>query len=139
MAQTQVVTDEGISEIIALVQGTGGSILAKIAGMQDTTACAVNATNTYAAPIDTMCTTNGLGTVAITTVEIAQSNTAGDSIDFDHVFTATAAGENVSGIMVMNNEATPDVLYIECCFNAYLAMESDDTLTIDGRLCIDQA
>lgn len=138
MAQTQCFTNEGIGELIKLLQGTAATKLAKIAGMTDTTACAVNATNTYAAPIDTMSTHNGLATVAITTIALATSNTAGDSVDFDHVFTATAA-EDISGIMVMNNEATPDVLYVECCFNAYLAMESDDTLTIDGRVCIDQA
>ena len=138
MAQTQTVTNQGIEELVKFWHGTAASKLAKIAGMTDSTSCAVNVADTYAAPADDMCTENGLETAAITTVALATSNTAGDSVDFDHVFTASGA-QNVSGIMVMNNEATPDVLYISCCFNAVLAMESADTLTIDGRATIDQA
>ena len=138
MAQTQTWTDEGIAEAMKLIQGEAATKLAKIAGMTDSTACAAAVGNTYAAPADTMCTQYGLETAAITTVALATASTTGDSIDFDHVFTASDT-INVSGIMVMNNEATPDVLYISCCFNAVLAMENNDTLTIDGRGTLEQA
>ena len=138
MAQTQTWTDEGIGEVMKLVHGTAASKLAKIAGMTDSTACTAAVGDTYAAPADTMCTDSGLETVAIATVALATSNTAGDAIDFDHVFTASGS-KNCSGVMVMNNEATPDVLYISCCFNAVLAMEANDTLTIDGRGVLEQA
>ena len=60
----------------------------------------------------------------------------GDTILFDHVFTATGT-INVAGIHVCNND--DDVAFIECCFNAVLAMENADTLTIDGQSTIDQA
>jgi len=138
MAQTQTWTNEGIEELVKLLQGTAASKMAKIAGTTDSTACAAAVTDTYAAPADPMCTQYGLETVAITTVALATANTAGDSMDFDHIFTASNT-INVSGIMVMNNETTPDVLDISCCFNAVLAMENTDTLTIDGRATIDQA
>ena len=63
-------------------------------------------------------------------------NTAGDTILFDHVFTATAT-KNVAGIHVCNND--DNVAFIECCFNAVLAVENTDTITIDGQSTIDQA
>ena len=136
MAQTELVTDEGIKELVFLWQGTAATKLMSICGLTDTTACAAAAGSTYASPADEKCTENGLSIVNITTIALATTNTAGDTIDFDHVFTATAA-ENVSGIIVNNDD--DDAAYIECCFNAVLAMESSDTLTIDGAVVIDQA
>jgi hypothetical protein len=136
MAQTQVVTNEGITELVKLWHGTEATKLMSIVGLTDSTACTAAVTSTYDSPADSKCTEAGLTIANITTIAIAQSNTAGDSIDFDHVFTATAS-KNVSGILACNDD--DDVAYVECCFNAVLAMESDDTLTIDGRVCIDQA
>lgn len=136
MAQTQTVTNEGITELVKLWHGTTASKLKGICGLTDTTACTAAATSTYASPADSKCTENGLEQADITTIAIATSNTTGDSIDFDHVFTASGT-QNVSGIIVSNDD--DDVAYIECCFNAVIAMENTDTLTIDGRVCIDQA
>jgi len=136
MAQTQTVTNEGIAELVKLLHGTTASKLMGICGLTDTTACTAAAGSTYATPADSKCTENGLEQADIDTIALATSNTAGDSIDFDHVFTATGT-ENVSGIIVSNDD--DDVAFIECCFNAVVAMENTDTLTIDGRLCIDQA
>ena len=79
---------------------------------------------------------SGLAIQAIDTVAGDTTNTAGDTITFDHVFTATAA-KNVAGIHVCNND--DDVAFVECCFNTVLAMENTDTLTIDGQSTIDQA
>ena len=136
MAQTQTVTNEGVTELVKLWQGTTASKLKGICGLTDTTACTAAAGSTYATPADSKCTENGLEQADITTIAIATSNTTGDSIDFDHVFTASGT-ENVSGIIVSNDD--DDVAFIECCFNAVVAMENTDTLTIDGRVCIDQA
>jgi len=136
MAQTQTVTNEGITELMKLWHGTTASKLMSICGLTDTTACTAAATSTYATPADSKCTENGLELANITTIALATSNTTGDSIDFDHVFTASGT-QNVSGIIVCNDD--DDVAFIECCFNAVIAMENTDTLTIDGRVCIDQA
>lgn len=136
MAQTQTVTNEGIAELVKLWHGTTAAKIKGICGLTDTTACTAAAGSTYATPADSKCTENGLEQADITTIAIATSNTTGDSVDFDHVFTATGT-ENVSGIIVSNDD--DDVAFIECCFNAVIAMENTDTLTIDGRVCIDQA
>jgi len=136
MAQTQTVTNEGITELVKLWHGTTASKLKGICGLTDTTACTAAAGSTYASPADSKCTENGLEQADITTIALATSNTSGDSIDFDHVFTASGT-ENVSGIIVSNDD--DDVAFVECCFNAVVAMENTDTLTIDGRVCLDQA
>ena len=136
MAQTQTVTNEGITELVKLWHGTTASKLKGICGLTDSTACTAVVTSTYASPADSKCTQYGLEQADITTIAIATSNTTGDSIDFDHVFTASGT-LNVSGVIVSNDD--DDVAYIECCFNAVIAMENTDTLTIDGRVCIDQA
>jgi len=136
MAQTQTVTNEGITELMKLWHGTTASKLMSICGLTDTTACTAAEGSTYASPADSKCTENGMSIANITTIALATSNTAGDSVDFDHVFTASGT-ENVSGIIVCNDD--DDVAFIECCFNAVIAMENTDTLTIDGRVCVDQA
>ena len=136
MAQTQTVTNEGITELMKLWHGTTASKLMGICGLTDTTACTAAVGSTYASPADSKCTENGLEQADIDTIALATSNTAGDSIDFDHVFTASGT-ENVSGIIVSNDD--DDVAYVECCFNAVVAMENTDTLTIDGRVTVDQA
>ena len=136
MAQNQLVTDEGIAELMKLWHGTAASKIMSICGLTDTTACSAVVGSTYASPADDKCTENGLEIANITTIALATKNEAGDAIDFDHVFTASGT-ENVSGIIVCNDD--DDVAYIECCFNAVLAMESSDTLTIDGQVYVDQA
>jgi len=137
MAQTQTWTNTGIAELVQLLYaGTGATKLMSIVGLTDTTACTAAVTSTYASPADSKCTELGLEIANITTIAVATANTAGDSVDFDHVFTASGT-KNVSGIIVCNDD--DDVAFIECCFNAVLAMENTDTLTIDGRATIDQA
>ena len=136
MAKTQTFTNTGIAELMKLLHGTAATKLMSICGLTDTTACAAAVTSTYASPADTKCTENGLQLANITTIALATANTAGDSIDFDHVFTASGT-ENVSGIIVCNDD--DDVAFIECCFNAVIPMENTDTLTIDGRGTADQA
>ncbi len=138
MAQTQTWTDTGIAELILLLRGSAADKLSKIVALEMATPCAAVVGSTFADPADTAIhhTDSGLDIAAIDTVAGDTVNTAGDTILFDHVFTATAT-KNVAGIHVTND--IPDVAFIECCFNAVLAMENLDTLTIDGQSTIDQA
>ena len=138
MAQTQTWLDEGIAEFVKLLKGDAADILSKIVCLEKVSVCTAVVGSTFGSPADTSPhhTTSGLQIAAIDTVAIITVNTTGDTITFDHVFTATGT-KNVNGIHVAN--AIPDVSYIECCFNAVLAMENTDTLTIDGQSTIDQA
>ena len=141
MAQTQTVTNTGIAEWVTLMCDTTPSATAlyKIVALDMATPCTAAVASTFADPADSAVhhTTSGLAIVAIDTVAQATKSggTAGDSVDFDHVFTATAA-KNVAGIHVCNTAGNKT--YIECCFNAVLAMESSDTLTIDGQVTANQ-
>jgi len=138
MAQTQTVTDTGIAELILLWREEAATGMESIVCLNMATPCTAVVGSTFADPADTAThhTDSGLQLAAIATVAGDTVNTAGDTILFDHVFTASAT-KNVAGIHVCNND--DDVTFIECCFNAVLAMENTDTLTIDGQSTIDQA
>ena len=138
MAQTQTWTDTGIAELILLLREELSTGMESIVALEMATVCAAVVGSTFADPADTAIhhTDSGLLLAAIDTVAGGTVNTAGDTILFDHVFTATGT-KNVAGIHVCNND--DDVAFIECCFNAVLAMEDTDTLTIDGQSTIDQA
>ena len=138
MAQTQTVTDTGIAELILLWREEAATGMESIVCLNMATPCTAVVGSTFADPADTAThhTDSGLQLVAIATVAGDTVNTAGDTILFDHVFTASAT-KNVAGIHVCNND--DDVTFIECCFNAVLAMENTDTLTIDGQSTIEQA
>ncbi len=138
MAQTQTWTDTGIAEFILLLREELSSGMESIVALEMATPCTAVVGSTFGNPADTAIhhTDSGLLLAAIDTVAGDTVNTAGDTILFDHIFTATAT-KNVAGIHVCNND--DDVAFIECCFNAVLAMENTDTLTIDGQSTIDQA
>ena len=138
MAQTQTVLDTGIAELILLWREELSTGMESIVCLEKATTCTAVPASTFASPADTSPhhTTSGLAIQAINTVAGATVNTAGDTILFDHVFTATAT-KDVNGIHVCNND--DDVTFIECCFNAVLAMENTDPLTIDGQSTINQA
>lgn len=138
MAQTEFVTDTGIAELILLWREEGATGMESIVCLEMATVCTAAVGSTFADPADTAVhhTDSGLLLVAIDTVGGATTNTAGDTITFDHVFTATGT-KNVAGIHVCNND--DDVTFVECCFNAVLALESPDTITIDGEVVINQA
>jgi len=138
MAQTQTWTDTGIAELILLLREEAATGMESIVGLNMATPCAAVVGSTYGNPADTAThhVGSGLDIAAINTVAGDTVNTAGDTILFDHVFTATGT-INVAGIHVCNND--DDVAFIECCFNAVLAMENSDTLTIDGQSTIEQA
>lgn len=138
MAQTQTWTDTGIAELILLLREELSTGMESIVALEMATPCTAVVGSTFVDPADTAIhhTDSGLLLAAIDTVAGDTVNTAGDTILFDHVFTATGT-KNVAGIHVCNND--DDVAFIECCFNAVLAMENTDTLTIDGQSTIDQA
>jgi len=138
MAQTETVTDTGIAELILLWREEAATGMQSIVALEMATPCTAAVASTFADPADTAIhhTDSGLDIAEIDTVAGDTVNTAGDTILFDHVFTATGT-KNVAGIHVCNND--DDVTFIECCFNAVLAMENTDTLTIDGQSTIDQA
>lgn len=138
MAQTQTWTDTGIAELILRLREEASTGMESIVALNMATACTAAVASTFADPADTAThhTDGGLLLAAIDTVAGTTVNTAGDTITFDHVFTATDT-KNVAGIHVCNND--DDVTFIECCFNAVLAMENTDTLTIDGQSTINQA
>ena len=138
MAQTQTWTDTGIAELILLLREETATGMESIVCLDKATVVTAAVGSTFASPGSTSAhhTDSGLSIVAIDTVGGDTTNSAGDTITFDHVFTATAT-KNVAGIHVCNND--DDVAFIECGFNAVLAMENSDTVTIDGESTIDQA
>lgn len=138
MAQTQTVTDTGIAELILLWREELSTGMESIVALEMATVCTAAVASTFADPADTAIhhTDSGLAIQAIDTVGGTTVSTAGDTITFDHVLTATGT-KNVAGIHVCNND--DDVTFVECCFNAVLAMENTDTITIDGQVQINQA
>ena len=138
MAQTQTVTDTGIAELILLWREEASTGMESIVCLEMATVCTAAVASTFADPADTAIhhTDSGLDIAAIDTVGGDTTNTAGDTITFDHVFTASAT-KNVAGVHVCNND--DDVAFVECCFNAVLAVENSDTITIDGEVVINQA
>ena len=131
MAQTESGTTQGYAEIAKLVAGEAATKAAKVCCLK--TACTADATQTYAGV--TKCTESGVSMVAATTVVTSQTTVANDTVEMDHVFTA---GEPVTvlGFGLFNNEATPDVLFMLCCFAAAIPLENTDTLTIEGKMQI---
>ena len=138
MAQTQTWTDTGIAELILLLREEAATGMESIVCLEMATVCTAAVGSTFADPADTAIhhTDSGLLLAAIDTVGTANINTTGDTITFDHVFTATGT-KNVAGVHVCNN--SDDVALIEMCTNAVLAVENTDTITIDGQSTIDQA
>lgn len=140
MAQSQTVTNTGIAEWVILMSDSSSpaaTAMNKIVALSDTSTCAAAVASTFADPADAAVhhTEAGLQIATMDTMAQGTTNTTGDTIEFDHVFTATGT-KNVSGIHACNDDG--DVAYVECCLNAVAAMESDDTLTIDGAVVVDQ-
>ena len=138
MAQTETWTDTGIAELILLLREEAATGMQSIVALEMATPCTAVVGSTFADPADTAIhhTDSGLDIAEIDTVAGDTVNTAGDTILFDHVFTATGT-KNVAGIHVCNND--DNVAFIECCFNAVLPMANTDTLTIDGQSTIEQS
>lgn len=131
MAQTQSPTKEGYAEIAKLVAGEAAAEVEKVCCLK--TACTADEDQTYAGV--TKCTESGVSMVAADTVVTSTTTVTDDTVEVDHVFTAGEA-VTVKGFGVFNNEATPDVVYMVCCFAADIPLENTDTLTIEGKMQI---
>ena len=141
MVQSQTVTNTGIQEWVVLMSDASApaaTAMNKIVALSDSSTCTAAVASTFADPADAAVhhTEAGLDIAAMGTMAQGTTNTAGDTVEFDHVFTATAT-KNVSGIHACNDDG--DITFVECCFNAVIAMENTDTLTIDGAVAVDQA
>jgi hypothetical protein len=74
---------------------------------------------------------NGFTLVDANSVKTSKTTVDDDTVEVDHVFTATGA-QSVSGFAVEND--TDDVVFMECCFNTAVECEKDDTLTIEAKM-----
>lgn len=126
MAQTQSPTNEGYGEFGKLGAGEASSAVSKVGGLK--TACTANEAQTYAGV--TWCTESGLTVVSADSVVSSQTTVANDTIELDHVFTA---GEAVTVLGFGTVNVDGDVLYAICCFDAGVALETSDTLTVEMK------
>ena len=130
MAQTQKPTNLGYGELGRLVAGEAATCVKSIVGL--TGACTAAEASTFANPGGaTKLAANGFTLVNADTVVATDTTVTDDTVQVDHVFTASGT-QSVSGFAIENEE--DDVVYMECCFNAALAMESSDTLTCEGKM-----
>src|SRR3990167_1473046 len=130
MAQSQKPTTQGYGELGKLVAGEAATRPSKVVGLG--TACTAAAeASTYATPAGTKLTLNGFAEVAAATVVSSTTTVANDTVEIDHVFTCSGT-QTVNGFGVTNTDS--DVLYAECCFNAAIACETNDTLTVEMKL-----
>ena len=132
MAQTQKPTKLGYGEIgrrMAATGETGGSCVKSVVGL--TGACTASEDSTFANPGGaTKLAANGFALTDADTVAVSTTSVTDDTVELDHVFTATGA-QSVSGFAIENDD--DDVVFAECCFDAALAMETNDTLTVEMK------
>jgi len=136
MAQSQSPTALGYAEIATLVSAVTTAMAAGASGMQSivglTGACTAAEASTFANPGGaTKLAANGFTLVDADTVVTSTTTVTNDTVELDHVFTASGT-QSVSGFAVENDD--DDVVLAECCFNAALAMETSDTLTVELKL-----
>ena len=130
MAQTQKPTNLGYGELGRLVAGEAATCVESVVGL--TGACTAAEASTFANPGGaTKLAANGFALANADTVIASDTTVTDDTVELDHVFTATGA-QSVSGFAIENDD--DDVVYAECCFNAALAMETNDTLTVEMKM-----
>jgi len=130
MAQSQKPTQLGYGEIGRLVAEEAATGVESIVGL--TGACTAAEASTFANPGGaTKLAANGFTLANAATVAAETTTVTDDTVQVDHVFTWTGA-QSVSGFAVLNND--DDVVIAECCFNAALAGETDDTLTVQMKI-----
>ena len=136
MAQTQKPTALGYAETAKLMVGVTTAMAAGASGVKSvvglTGACTAAEASTFLNPGGaTKLAANGFTLVDADTVVSSQTTVANDTVELDHVFTWTGT-QSVSGVAVLNND--DDVVFMECCFNAALAGETNDTLTVETKM-----
>ena len=74
---------------------------------------------------------NGFTLVDADSVVTSTTTATDDTVELDHVFTASGS-QSVSGFAIENDD--DDVVFAECCFDAAIAMENLDTLTVEMKM-----
>ena len=136
MAQTQKPTALGYAEIAKLVSAVTTAMAAGASGVESlvglTGACTAAEASTFLNPGGaTKLAANGFALVNANTVSVVTTTVTNDTVQLDHVFTATGA-QSVSGFAIENDD--DDVVFAECCFATALAMETSDTLTVQMKM-----
>ena len=136
MAQTQKPTALGYAEIATLVSAVTTAMAAGASGVQSvvglTGACTAAEASTFLNPGGaTKLAANGFALVDADSVVVSTTTVTNDTVELDHVFTASGA-QSVSGFAIENDD--DDVVFAECCFNAAIAMETSDTLTVEMKM-----
>ena len=134
MAQSQSPTKEGYAEMSKLLCGEAASAVKSVVCLEGTCTTA-SENSTFADPADTATHLVGSGLSIANADSVASTTTTNtdDTIEVDHVFTASGT-ETVTGFHICNDD--DDATFMECCFNAGVALESSDTLTIEGKMQI---
>ncbi len=130
MVQTQKPTRLGYGELGKLAAEEAATGVQSVVGL--TGACTASEASTFANPGGaTKLAANGFTLVDADTVVSSQTSYASDTVELDHVFTASGS-QSVSGFAIENND--DDVVFAECCFASAISMESPDTLTVEMKL-----
>lgn len=130
MAQSQKPTNLGYGELGRLVAEEAATGVESVVGL--TGACTAAEASTFANPGGaTKLAANGFSLVNADTVASSQTTVTDDTVELDHVFTASGT-QSVSGFAIENND--DDVVFAECCFATALAMENGDTLTVEMKM-----
>lgn len=130
MAQTQKPTNLGYGELGRLVAEEAATGVQSVVGL--TGACTAAEASTFANPGGaTKLAANGFTLVDADTVVSSTTTVTDDTVELDEVFTCTGA-QSVTGFAIENND--DDVVFAECCFDAALACETNDTLTVEMKM-----
>jgi len=130
MAQTQKPTNLGYGEIGRLMAEEAATGVESVVGL--TGACTAAEASTFANPGGaTKLAANGFTLANADTVASTQTTVTDDTVELDHVFTASGT-QSVSGFAIENND--DDVVFAECCFASAVACENGDTLTVEMKM-----
>jgi len=130
MAQTQKPTALGYAEIAKLVAGEDATCVKSIVGL--TGACTAAEASTCLNPGGaTKLAANGFTLADADSVKTSTTTNANDTVELDHVFTATGE-QSVSGFAVLNND--DDVVIAECCFADAITFQNTDTCTCEMKI-----
>lgn len=131
MAQTEKPTNIGYAETAKLVAGETATALSKIVGLTGT--CTAAEASAFATPGGaTKLNANGFALVDCDTVITSKTTVDNDTVEADHVFKCKTAPQSVTGFAAVNTDA--DLHYMECCFDAAIPCEIDDTITCEGKM-----
>ena len=130
MAQTQKPTAIGYSEIAKLVAGEAATCVKSIVGL--TGACTAAEASTFLNPGGaTKLAANGFTLADADSVKTSTTTNANDTVELDHVFTATGA-QSVSGFAIESDD--DDVVIAECCFADAIVCAATDTITCEMKI-----